>query len=590
MIDISYNNSLQSIDIAASEEDAGVWPAVSRAIEENARETSVTSSRSLNLPVWEFLACRKSLSYTFQKYSLEPNVDDQVRNILVTALEKEGWYKKALIASPIDHVSLVNILKQNGFKRSLTPEQLRNIAKLASLPAGATFSVPGAGKTTEALAFYYFRKSLDSRLLVVCPKNAFAAWEEQILLCIKTPPRVVRLTGGEKSIEYILRSDPEIMLITYQQLPNVRNILASNLIKSPTFMFLDESHRIKRGSVGQWASTVLSISHLPVAKLIMSGTPLPNSVIDLVPQVNFIYPELSFEATDVKEIIQPIFVRTTKAELGLPKVQRIYTPINLKPKQRNLYELLRSEDARQLANVSSKDRSALRTVGKSVVKLLQLVSNPALLSKDQHKFPEDVFEVFSEGDSAKIEYACQRARELASYGRKTIIWSTFVENVETIAERLVDIGADYIHGGVEAGSDEEEETREWKIKKFHRDNSSYVLVANPAACSEAISLHTVCHNAIYVDRNYNVAQYLQSEDRIHRLGLSRDVITTVEILYSPDTVDESVKRRLEKKVAQMASVLNDKSLTIEPFEPELDTDGLNSEDVDDFFKHLKREK
>ena len=203
MIDISYNNSLQSIDIAASEDDVGVWPAISRAVEENARETSVTSSRGLNLPVWEFLACRKSLSYTFQKYHLEPNLDDQVKNILITAREKEGWYKNALLASPIDHIALTNTLKQNGFKRLLTSEQLRNLTKLASLPAGATFSVPGAGKTTEALAFYFFRKSSDSRLLVVCPKNAFAAWEEQILLCIKTPPQVVRLTGGEKSIEYI---------------------------------------------------------------------------------------------------------------------------------------------------------------------------------------------------------------------------------------------------------------------------------------------------------------------------------------------------------------------------------------------------
>ncbi len=169
-----------------------------------------------------------------------------------------------------------------------------------------------------------------------------------------------------------------------------------------------------------------------------------------------------------------------------------------------------------------------------------------------------------------------------------IIWSNFVENVEFISEKLSDIGADFIHGGVEAGSEDEENTRERKIKRFHRDEVAKVLVANPAACSESISLHTVCHYAIYVDRNYNAAQYLQSEDRIHRLGLPRDIQTTVEILVCPDTIDESVQRRLSAKVSKMAYVLDDPSLNIEPIEPDYESDGIDQEDVDDFLSHLRR--
>lgn len=102
-------------------------------------------------------------------------------------------------------------------------------------------------------------------------------------------------------------------------------------------------------------------------------------------------------------------------------------------------------------------------------------------------------------------------------------------------------------------------------------------------------MHTVCHHAIYIDRNYNAAQYLQSEDRIHRLGLNKNVVTTVEILFSPDTVDVSVRRRLENKVKLMSKILNDQSLNVEPFEPDLDADGITQEDVDDFINHLKRE-
>ena len=45
-----------------------------------------------------------------------------------------------------------------------------------------------------------------------------------------------------------------------------------------------------------------------------------------------------------------------------------------------------------------------------------------------------------------------------------------------------------------------------------------VLVANYASCAEGISLHHVCHNAIYIDRSFQADQYLQSIDRICRLG------------------------------------------------------------------------
>ena len=72
-----------------------------------------------------------------------------------------------------------------------------------------------------------------------------------------------------------------------------------------------------------------------------------------------------------------------------------------------------------------------------------------------------------------------------------------------------------------------------KIKRFHEYPNAFVLVANPAACSESISLHTVCHHAIYLDRNYNAGQYLQSEDRVHRLGLPPGQKTIIEGTLQP---------------------------------------------------------
>ena len=111
-----------------------------------------------------------------------------------------------------------------------------------------------------------------------------------------------------------------------------------------------------------------------------------------------------------------------------------------------------------------------------------------------------------------------------------------------------------------------------------------VLVANPAAAGEGISLHSVCHHAIYVDRNYNAAQYLQSEDRIHRFGVTE--VTHIEILVAEDSVDSSVTRRLGVKVARMARVLNDPSLSIEAVPLDMDDDEFDIEDAKDLARTI----
>lgn len=585
MLDLKYDQDTKFITIT-NRDDQLNWPNIRAVFDSGAQEIIDIGPDYLVLPVWSFLACRRSFSYIIKRYSIHFTVNEALSNILKIALENESTYSNNSKAPSIVENSLFSKLKLEGFKRKLTQEQLRNVLFLCRFNSGATFSVPGAGKTTEALAFFCFKKMPGDKLLVVCPKNAFIAWEEQVNDCLSPNVEVSRLIGGENNIKKVLRSKTDIFLISYQQFSLVKNLIASLLVNYRVFMYLDESHKIKKGKDGTWCNSILSVSHLPINKLIMSGTPLPNSVTDLIPQFNFIYPEIDANEETIKGLIQPVFVRTTKEELHLPPIHRYFTEIHLKPEQRRLYDLLRSEEARQISQLSPKDKSRLRTIGNSAIKLLQLVSNPALLSSEDFLFQDEMFSVLAEGDGSKVEYACFKARKLAQQGLKTIIWSNFVANVEAIAFRLADLGAEYIHGGVEAGSDEELFTRESKLKKFHKDPNTFVLVANPAACSEGISLHTVCHNAIYIDRTYNVAQYLQSEDRIHRLGLPNEVITNVEILISPKTIDDSIKRRLSIKVNRMAKVLNDDSLNIEPTDPDEEEMGFEDDDVRDFLNHL----
>lgn len=569
------------------------WSQIRRVCEEHSDQVDILSQSSLSLPWWAFLSCRDEIAYFVDRYDLTLKVNKRTTLMLEAAIDKESSYEQARTSSSLSKTELRGKLSKLGFERKLTNEQLRNVGKLAVLDAAATFSVPGAGKTTEALASYFLKKTAKTRLLVIAPKNAFAAWEVELVGCVpKSRMKFVRLIGGEKSIRTALKKNPKLMLITYQQLQHVRELVASHLAKIDVFIFVDESHRIKRGKGGKIGAMILSLSHIPSFKIVMSGTPLPNSIIDLIPQFSFLYPEIEANADNVSELIQPIYVRTTKSELKLPPLSREIFEVSMSPAQWRLYRLLTEEQVRLAENIlNSGDRIQLRALGKSVLRLLQLTSNPSLLAKSSSINPDLLADVLAEGDSPKLEYVCDRARELTSEGKKVVIWSSFVGNVELISSRLRDIGADYIHGGVDAGSDLEEDTREGKIRRFHDDKSAMVLVANPAACGEGISLHKVCHHAIYLDRNYNAAQYLQSEDRIHRLGLKKNQLTSVEILCCTDSVDISVDDRLRKKVAKMAEVLNDEGLHIDPvsFDPEVidNNEEMDFDDAQSFVEHLK---
>ena len=576
---------------ARDAEDA--WTKISRACHDHSDQIQVFGPHSLSIPWWQFLGCRDAIGYHVRAYSLEVEFDPVARSLLERANQRAEAFASGTSRSPVAVEVLPELLGRVGFSRPLTDEQKRNVSKLSGLSAGATFSVPGAGKTTEGLALFFLLASAQTRLLVIAPKNAFAAWERELRLCVPSiATEFKRLVGGQLAIRAAMKAAPRFMLITYHQLQFARSQIADHIVED-TWVYLDESHRIKRGLGGKIGNTVLSISHLPDFKLLLSGTPLPNSELDLVPQFGFLFPETVTPDADVASAIRPFYVRTTKSELGLRPPERRLVPVPMADGQRRLYRLARSETARQ-AELALRDRSKLRALGRSVIRLLQIASNPALVAA-RTDLPDDILaEVLGEEDSPKLRHACQRARELASAGQKVVIWTGFVANVELLSRRLADLEADYIHGGVDAGSDEEEDTREWKIKNFHQPNKNWVLIANPAACGEGISLHEVCHHAIYVDRNYNAAQYIQSEDRIHRLGLSPNQSTFIDILLCPDSIDESVDKRLRLKVKRMAEVLDDKELQIDPvsFDPmQIDDDeALDIEDAQDLLQQLESEE
>lgn len=587
MLTIDYRESdLRAVLEWAAEDENATWlEALRRLAFDSSEEAAQESAWSISLPWWAFASARPQVFKLFSGHRLSLgkhfNVTDTARTLLSNSRRALESHQSAKNTLPIPAADLRERLRSLGFGRELSPEQARNVGRLASLPAAATFSVPGAGKTTEALACFFLRAKDDERLLVIAPKNAFAAWDEQIADCMPSVKGgFVRLRGGRDKIARALVDDPRFMLITYQQLVRVADLLSAHCARFPTHVFLDESHRIKSGSAKQTARAVLRLSHLPVGKLIMSGTPMPQSFDDLIPQFAFLYPELPATADKVVELIKPVYVRTNKRELGLPPVTRQMARLPMAPMQAELYKLMKFEVAREAATaLSIPSRQTFRALGRSVARLLQFVSNPSLLSSEiGFAHPDLLAAVLAEGDGPKMKYALKRARTLVREGHKVLVWSSFVRNVEYISERLADLGAVFIHGGVDAGDEDDDESREGKIKLFHDDPTVRVMVANPAAASEGVSLHRVCHHALYLDRTFNAAHYLQSEDRIHRFGLPANQQTTIEIVECVDTVDETVRERLKLKIDKMAEALEDSSLNPDP----IPLDPNDIEDIEEY--------
>lgn len=586
-IRFEYDARTEHVVLMPEEHSGPEWDRFVRIISDYG--SNLQADRRLSVPLRAFLGVRREIAQYLRDHGIGCVYAEPVRALLQSVNARS--YQAALRAKPLTEDAVRERLAAAGFTRRLTPEQMKNVRQLSPLPAGATFSVPGAGKTTEALAYFFCNAKPDDRLLVVGPLSAMGAWETQLHDCCPDEPyRFVRLRGGERKIDRLLRDAPRFSVISYGQLPMASHLIREFLTYHSVFMFLDESHRIKSGRAGVSPQEILKLSLLPERKLILSGTPCPQSVADLIPQLEFLYPDQTADADTVVQLFQPVYVRTTKGQLGIPPITHRHVTLEMSPLQREVYGALRSETKRQLMTaLSDPARCSLRDIGAKIMKVIEFTSAPSLLAPElEHVFGHQLGELLVAERGPKIEYACARARALAAEGKKVIIWSQFVKNVLLITEELKDLGADCIYGGVDPGDEDEEDTREWKIREFHTDPRKMVLVLNPAAASEAISLHRVCHHAIYVDRSFNAAHYLQSEDRIHRLGITENEAPTVELLECRDTIDEVIDARLTQKIKTMADALNDTSLQAEaiPYDAAPSDDDMDREDLQAVLGHI----
>jgi SNF2 family DNA or RNA helicase len=311
---------------------------------------------------------------------------------------------------------------------------------------------------------------------------------------------------------------------------------------------------------------------------------------------------------EVAQSIRPLYVRTTKDDLDLPDIDFRVQPVPVEGLHAQLYAALRAQYS-GLLPMGRQERARWARMGEVVMYLLEAATNPGLLAAgsstyDPMEFRHPPLQVPADSTLAELVGdfgAYQTPRkfvELAklvdanrNQGRKTLVWSNFVRNLQLLERTFAALEPALVHGGVpsEITQPDAPRTREAEVQRFRTDPACWVLLANPAAMAEGISLHTACHDAVYLERTFNAGQYLQSLDRIHRLGLTED--TRVTFLVSEGTIDEAVAQRVEDKARALSAMLDDPAMLVMSLPDEEDVgdplDPTDAADVAALFAHLR---
>jgi SNF2 family DNA or RNA helicase len=361
---------------------------------------------------------------------------------------------------------------------------------------------------------------------------------------------------------------------------------------------------MKLGPSGAWGAACLAMGPYAANRMILTGTPAPNGAKDLENLFTFVWPGLgrgavaSALATNDLAVasrhLRPLFCRTTKADLCLPPVNVTVRRIVLPPLHRELYNALLG----QISGTWRGGEGDMEALGKVLLYLLMAATTPALLATgaSRHEpLPYRVPPITPPPNSSLSELmrdlpqyelspkhmeVLKIVSENAAKGRKTLVWSTFVRNLKTLESLLMRFNPALVHGG--------SVDRAEQLHKFRTDLTCFVLLSNPATLGEGVSLHHECHDAIYVDRDFSAGRYLQSLDRIHRLGLAPGTITQIYVLVADETIDELIEQRLAAKLYFMGGVLDDPAVTelADLAEEPSETIGMDARDRQELLRYL----
>ncbi|MDC0557406.1 SNF2-related protein, partial [Candidatus Poseidoniaceae archaeon] len=333
---------------------------------------------SLNLRDFEYLLI--SENWLDDEYGI--TIEEEVMELLENSTE----YHKELVEGGEevwDAESILNHLTATySTKRTPTDFQLENLEKMLMRPAAASFSVPGAGKTSEGLCYWLCNRSEDGKLLVVLPKVGFLAWEEEFREWIGWGhDKVIRLDISSADFDGKISANPDasVYLVTYARARNNEKNILDLMSEGEWSMILDESHNIK-SLTGATSQSVRRIgNYARCCRLILTGTPAPQGEQDLHSQAEFLQ-NRRINSAECADWIRNIKVRTTKEQLKLKPTKTISHKEPLPKSHQAIYELLTNRLRRSIVDEENPDL-AISEIRRHIMDIMRAASNPAILCK-----------------------------------------------------------------------------------------------------------------------------------------------------------------------------------------------------------------
>ena len=272
--------------------------------------------------------------------------------------------------------------------------------------------------------------------------------------------------------------------------------------------------------------------------------------------------------------VGPLFYRVRKSDLGL--IAPVFHPphvVAMNKYERLIYDAIIKKIRTYSKEDYLKNIDLVNRLRRGrMIRLRQCVSYPKLLSTAVENYEEDILgnekdlsSVIINYDKlempSKINYLKKLVMNLLGQNQKVVIWANFIGTLKLIKRLFSEAGirCKLIYGETPIANEtlKEEETRESIVSEFINSESLNILIANPAACAESISLHKTCYHAIYYDLSYNCAQYLQSLDRIHRVGGSEINQANYFFLQYENSIDQDIKSNLDNKARKMYDVVEE---------------------------------
>ena len=411
----------------------------------------------------------------------------------------------------------------------------------------------GLGKTLEAISFI---KSLNINkpILIVAPTSLIFNWMNEFEKFSENE-KIIPLYGNANERKKLIQSiDPNKKISYITSYDSLRNDIENYKDINFDLVILDEAQFIKNTQAKKTQSVkTLNADH----RLVLTGTPIENSVLDLWSIFDFLMPGYLPSLEDfkslserdpnylkvIKKSVAPFILRRVKQDVlkDLPNKYEVIVSCEMKEEQRKTYDAFKKIAADTL---NSGDNKSVFSVLPYLMRLRQTCITPSLFV-DNFK-----------GESDKLNSLYNIVDEEIDNGNKILIFSQFVEALNIIESHLKNEGIQYFKITGQTPSKERLEI----CSTFNVNNKYKVCIISLKAGGTGLNL-TGANVVIHLDPWWNYAVEEQASDRAHRIGQVRNV--KVIKLICENSIEQRVieLQNMKKEIVKQVVSSDDSSIT-----------------------------